>query len=65
LRRRYDSTEGKPEGIGCGDVEWIKVARDKGRWRTYVSTIIVIIARKRGEILDQLSDSHLFKECAV
>jgi len=38
LRRRWeDNTKMDLREVGCGDMDWIKLAQDRGRWRALVN----------------------------
>jgi hypothetical protein len=39
-RRWVDNIRMDPGGVGWGDVNWIGVAQDRGRWRGLVNAVL-------------------------
>jgi len=40
-RRRWeDNIEMDIQGVGCGGVDWIELAQDRGRWRALVTAVM-------------------------
>jgi hypothetical protein len=40
-RRRWeDNIEIDPKGIGCEDMDWIRLAQDRAQWRAVVNTVV-------------------------
>jgi len=40
-RRRWEDTiKMDLQEVGCGDVDWIELAQDKGRWRGLVKAVM-------------------------
>ena len=40
-RRRWeDNIKMELQEVGCGNVDWIEVALDKGSWRAFVNTVM-------------------------
>jgi hypothetical protein len=39
-RRRVNNIRMDLQEVGCGDMDWIGLAQDRGRWRTLVSAVI-------------------------
>jgi hypothetical protein len=41
------------QGMGCGDIDWIELAEDRGRWRALVNAVMNLLGFiKLGEFLD-------------
>ena len=38
--RREDSIKMDLQEVGCGDMDWIELARDRGRWRALVNVVM-------------------------
>jgi hypothetical protein len=52
--------------IGCKDVEWIDLARDKGKWHAFVKTIAIIcFLYNAGKFWDCLRKCCLCKKDAA
>jgi hypothetical protein len=45
--------------MGCEEVDWIYMARDRVQWMVLVTTVI---NRLDGEFIDQLSDYQFFQK---
>ena len=42
-RRRWgDNIKVDVKEVGCGDVDWIELAQDKGRWRALVNAVMIL-----------------------
>jgi hypothetical protein len=41
-RRRGDNIKIDVKEVGCGDVDWIELAQDKGRWRALVNAVMIL-----------------------
>ena len=39
-RRWVDNIRMDLQEVGCGDVDWIGLAQDRDRWRTFVSAVM-------------------------
>ena len=40
LRRWVDNIRTDLQEVGCGYVDWIRLAQDRDRWRTFVSAVM-------------------------
>ena len=39
-RRRVDNIRMDLQEVGCGDMDWIGLAQDRDRWRTFLSAVM-------------------------